>query len=100
MVDTLTDPVFVGVAASVVFGLIKRFTLVELARDEVRFIMAVLLAGVAGALVAEDPAITARLWAGVASAASAVTAYNGWKHLVLGMIDRWFDGELSSADPP
>ncbi len=98
MVETLTDPVFVGVVASIVFGIVKRVKVVQLARDEVRFIMAVLLAGVAGAIASGDPELAARLWAGVTAAAAAVTAYNGWKYLVLAMVERLLDGTLSEAD--
>jgi len=82
-VDLLTNPAVIGIAASILFGLIKRTGSLDLARDEARFVMAVLLAGVAGAVLVQEPS---GAWSYVVAfgqaAAASVLAYNGWKNIV------------------
>lgn len=97
MTEYLTDPVAVGVAASIVFGLLKRTGWLDCTRDEVRFVLAVLLAGVAGAAVVQEPdGVWAYATAFFEAGAAAVFAYQGWKQIVTRWLRRvlGFDVDL------
>ena len=74
------------IAASIVFGILKRFGWLDATRDEVRFVLAVVFAGVVGTLAVDDPSAWAHVVGFAKAASAAVFAYNGWKHIVGGWL--------------